>query len=464
MISKYLMAFLFVAASPALAIAQKTFSDSDIRQMLVTRVDRQKWATGIIVGVVTRVGHRAMAYGTTTRGGERKIDGNTIYDIGSVTKVFTALALADMVKRGEVSLDDPVTKYLPPGTVLPHDGERQITLADLATHTSGLPLRPGNLASTDPNKYANYSEADLYRFLATYKPAHAIGSTYDYSNVGFGLLGLALSRRAGVPYDTLIRERILQPLGMNRTSRELNPAMKRSVAAGYDYDNADLVPAEHWDFGNGLAGAGGYRSCANDMIKFIDAVLGYRKSSLSAALAAMTETRRPGGMQPATSIALAWNILDQDGREIAWKNGSVGGFRAFIGYDRAAGVGVVALANGQTATGVDDIALHILDPKIPVDLHIPRKHIEVAIDPALLDQYVGTYKYSDTDFAVVTCESGHLFWQEGPDKLEMFAEGAREFFFKALDAQVTFELGPDGRASAAVWHQAGQNQRGLRLR
>ncbi len=113
-------------------------------------------------------------------------------------------------------------------------------------------------------------------------------------------------------------------------------------------------------------------------------------------------------MMPATAIALAWNLLDQDGSEIVWKNGSVGGFRAFIGYDAAARTGVVVLANAQTGTGGDDIGLHILDPKLPVDLHIPRRHVEVKIDPALLDRYVGTYKYADNDFVVVTREGDHL--------------------------------------------------------
>jgi CubicO group peptidase (beta-lactamase class C family) len=253
---------------------------------------------------------------------------------------------------------------------------------------------------------------------------------------------------------------------MGDTMRNATPAMQSRMAQGYSYDVAstDLTPAEHWDFGSGVAGAGGYRSTAADMMKFLQAVLGYRASPLAQAFAAMTKTRRPGGMMPATAIALAWNILDQVGRTIAWKNGSVGGFRAFIGYDAAARVGVVVLTNAQTGTGGDDIGLHILDPKMPVDLHIPRKHIETKIAPALLDRYAGTYKYANNDFVVVTREGDHLAEREnGQDKLELFAEAERDFFFKAADAQITFETGPDGKVTAAIWHQGGQDQRGARI-
>ena len=275
--NRYLTILLFAALLPAAAFAQSTPSDSEIEKILSTRVDGQHWATGIVVGLVTPQGTHTIAYGTTTKGGTQKVGADTVYDIGSVTKVFTALALADMAAHREVALDDPVAKYLPKGTVMPHDGNREITLADLATHTSGLPLRPDNLAPKDPdNKYAEYSEADLYAFLAHYKPPHPIGSAYDYSNPGFGLLGVALARRAGTDYDTLIERRILKPLGMTDTVRSATPGMKDRLAQGYSYDAAslDLTPAKHWDFGSGVAGAGGYRSTASEMMKFLQAILG----------------------------------------------------------------------------------------------------------------------------------------------------------------------------------------------
>ncbi len=285
--NRYLTTLLLAGLLPAAAFAQAVPSDSEIEKILSTRVDQQHWATGIVIGVVTPQGTRTIAYGTTTKGGTQKVGADTVYDIGSVTKVFTALALADMAQHGEVALDDPAAKYLPKGTVLPQNGNRGITLADLATHTAGLPLRPDNLAPKDPdNKYADYSEADLYAFLAHYKPPHAIGSTYDYSNPGFGLLGIALARRAGTNYDALIERRILKPLGMGDTVRAPTSFMLGRMAQGYAYDVAsnELTPAEHWDFGSGVAGAGGYRSTASDMMKFLQAILGYRRDTAGTCL------------------------------------------------------------------------------------------------------------------------------------------------------------------------------------
>ncbi|HYU15301.1 MAG TPA: serine hydrolase, partial [Candidatus Acidoferrum sp.] len=382
-------------------------------------------------------------------------------DIGSITKVFTALALSEMARRGDVALNDPVARYLSPTLTLPRDGDRQITLADLATHTSSLPLRPDNLVSKDPdNKYAGYTVARLHRFASSFRPVRAIGSQYEYSNVGYALLGTALARRAGLGYRELIRARITGPLGMRDTRMELSPGMRRRLASGH---TSELAPARHWDMG-ALESAGGLRSTAGDLLRFLEAILGYRKSGLAPAMAAMLETRRKGGMLPSTYIALAWNIYQDGGREIAWKNGSVGGYRAFIGYDPARRIGVVALANAQTAGGADDIGLHLLDPQTPVDLHIPRAHKAIKVSAAILERYVGRYKYSDTDILTVTREGDHLFGQEpGQDRIELFAEGERDFFIQVVDAQVTFELSPHGTASAAIWHQAGQDQRGTRM-
>jgi CubicO group peptidase (beta-lactamase class C family) len=157
---------------------------------------------------------------------------------------------------------------------------------------AGLPLRPDNLAPKDPdNKYAEYIEADLYAFLAHYKPLHPVGSAYDYSNPGFGLLGIALARRAGTGYDTLIEQRILKPLGMGDTARTPTSSMRSRMAQGYSYDVAStgLTPAEHWDFGSGVAGAGGYRSTS--ACKFLQEILGYNATPLAPAFAAMTNAQ-----------------------------------------------------------------------------------------------------------------------------------------------------------------------------
>jgi CubicO group peptidase (beta-lactamase class C family) len=460
----FLLMFATLAASaPAESSVTAIASDAEIRAMLVTRVDVQKQATGVVVGVVDPAGSRIVAYGTRALDDQRPVAGDTVFAIGSITKVFTALLLSDMAKRGEVALDDPVAKYLPRDRVtLPTRAGRQISLADLATHTSGLPLRPGNLVSKDPdNKYAGYTIDLLYRYLSSFTLTRDVGSQYEYSNVGYGVLGHALSLASGQSYADLIRTRITAPLGMRDTATAANADMKRRLAVGYTYD---LIPAVPWDHG-ALQAAGALLSSAEDLLKLLGATLGYQESALAPAMAAMLETRRPGGMPPASEIALAWNVYRVGSREIAWKNGSVGGFRAFVGYDPVRRVGVVALANAQTAVGADDIGLHLLDPEYPVDLHTPTIHEEVHLDPAVVDRYVGRYWFSATDVINVTRDGSRLFFTQEPgaDKFELFAEGERDFFLKVIDAQITFELSADGRTTSAIWRQAGQDQRGRKI-
>lgn len=438
-------------------------SDEAIREMLITRVDGQKRATGIVIGVVEPGGRRIVAYGTMAAGEKRAVDGNTVFDIGSVTKVFTALLLADMVQRGKMALGDPAAQYLPAEDVtLPERAGRKITLTDLATHTSGLPLRATNLPSKDElNPYAGYSVDLLYRFVSSFTLTRDIGSQYEYSNVGYGLLADVISRRAKLSYRECLRTRITEPLGMHDTAVELTPAMKGRLAAGY---SIELAPVRNWEWGPALEGAGALHSTTNDLLRFMEALLGYTNSSLSLAMKAMSETRRPGGIEPSTHIALAWNVLVNHEHEIIWKNGSVGGYRTFLGYDPKARIGVVALANAQTPVGADDIGLHLLQPAMQVDLTIPKSHTEIILAPEFLDRYVGRYRFSPTDILTVTREGDHIFGEEpGQGKTEMFAESQHDFFLKVVDAQLTFESIGDGPARAVIWHQDGHDLRGERV-
>lgn len=460
----WILAALSLAAAPAWALpaAPQGASDEEIHRMLAIRVDEQRQATGAVVGVIDRYGRRVVSYGTMGLRDQRRVDGDTVFDIGSITKVFTALLLADEVQRGDLSLADPAAKYLPSTVRLPQRNGRQITLADLATHTAGLPLRPPNLASKDPaNPYAGYTVGRMYRGLSTLRLNEDIGSRYQYSNLGYGLLGQILALRAGQGYAALVQSRITRPLGMDDTGIELSAGMKRRLALGYD---GQLHAARHWDEG-ALAGMGGLRSTANDLLRLLGAFLGYHKSALQPAMQSMLETRRPGGMQPATQIALAWNIYQAHGREVAWKNGSVGGFRSFVGYDLQAGVGVVALANAQTATGLDDIGLHLLDPDFPVNLQKPRHHREIALSPDILDRYVGRYRFgSDGSVWSISRKGNHLFGEApGQGEFEMFAETEHDFFLKVVDAQASFERSAEGASQSLIWHQGGQEDRAERI-
>ncbi len=434
-------------------------SDSEIRNILVDRIDKDHQSVGMVVGVIDSSGRRVISYGKLETGDSRAVDGDTIFEIGSVSKVFTSLLLADMAQKGEVALTDPVAKYLPAGVKVPERNGRPITLEDLATHTSGLPRMPSNLHPKDPgNPYADYSVEQLYEFLSGYQLTRDIGSQYEYSNLGGGLLGLALARRAGMDYEKLVETRICGPLGMRSTVITLSPDMEGRFAGGHD---ASMGKVEHWDLPT-LAGAGAVRSTANDLLTFLAANLGYAKSPLAPAMAAMLAVRRPTGA-PGLEIGLGWHFLTRNGREIVWHNGGTGGFRSFIGFDRKDGIGVVVLSNAETPAGVDDIGQHLFDSSVPL-LQRPKEHKEIAVDPKIFDGYVGQYQLAPNFILTVTHDGDHLFVQAtGQPKLEVFPESERDYFLKAVDAQITFETDAQGKATQLILHQNGMNQPAKRI-
>jgi D-alanyl-D-alanine-carboxypeptidase/D-alanyl-D-alanine-endopeptidase len=428
-------------------------ADAEIRKILVQRVDTDRQSVGIVVGVIEPKGRRVIAYGALDKDDKRPLDGDTVFEIGSVSKVFTSLLLADMVQRGEVALIDPISKYLPAGVKTPERGGRSITLQDLSTHTSGLPRLPKNFAPKDhSNPYADYSVEQLYQFLSTYELTRDIGSQFEYSNLGGGLLGHVLSRRAGMDYEALVRSRICRPLGMNNTRITLSPELKAHLALGH---NQEMKPVPNWDLPT-LAGAGALRSTANDMLAFLAANLN-TKSPLAPAMAAMLKVRRPTG-SVGLEIGLGWFIVTRDGNEIVWHNGGTGGYRSFVGYDPKRHLGIVVLSNAETAAGVDDIGMHLLDPSAPL-WKPPAAHQKTTVDAKILDHYVGRYQLAPTFIITITREGSQLFAQAtAQPKFEIYAESERDFFFTVVDAQITFETDSQGKATGLVLHQNGMNQ------
>ena len=449
---------LLLVIAPLAAAA--VIGDDEIRRILAERIDARKQAVGIVAGVIDPAGRRVIGHGKLAAGDTRTPDGDTVFEIGSVTKVFTALLLADMVARGEVALDDPVSKYLPQEVRMPRRGGRDITLQDLATHTSALPRLPSPFTPKNPaNPYADYSVEDLYRFLSSHELRRDIGSQYEYSNLGGGLLGHVLARRAGMDYESLVRARITGPLGMNDTRIALTPEMKSRLASGH---NERLAPVANWDLPT-LAGAGALRSTVNDLLKFVAVPLGDPNRPLAKAMSAMLAVRRPTGA-PTLEIALGWHVAKRGGREIVWHNGGTGGYRSIVAFDPVARAGVVVLSNTFTNAGVDDIGQHLLDPSSPL-LPAPTSHTEIALEANVLERYVGRYQIAPGFIIEITRADNHLFAQAtNQPRFEIFAEKESAFFLKVVDAQIDFEVDPaGGRATGLVLHQAGQRISGKRI-
>ncbi len=288
-------------------------------------------------------------------------DALTFFEIGSITKVFTATVLAKMVDDGSVKLDDPISLYLPKNVSSPQKNGREITLVHLATHTSGLPRLPGNLFSTakdQQNPYADFHAPELYESLAHVKLATEPGKKSSYSNYGFGLLGHILELKSGMPYESLVKEIVCDPLGLNNTVIQLSTEQKARLAEGHD---AKCSVTKNWDF-DVIAPAGALRSNTADMLKFVEANLA-ETNSISKILADTRKVHFKGFLR---SIGLGWQIETVDDPVLIWHNGGTGGYRSFIGFDRKNQIGVVVLSS--FTEDVDSMALEILKTATKISL------------------------------------------------------------------------------------------------
>ena len=306
-----------------------------------------------IAGGKTQFAH----FGRTTLPDGPPPGDNTIYEIGSITKTFTGTLLADMVLNKEVTLESTIGELLPEASSYPAE-LRRITLSRIATHSSGLPRLPTNLFTTvkDPaNPYATYTPEHLDAFLRTFSPP--ADAKPEYSNLGFGLLGHVLAKKAGKGYEQLITERVLAPLGMRDTVITLTDAHRTRLAPGH----AGGKVVANWDIPT-FAGAGALRSTAADMAKYLAAVLDPPDTRIGRAIRLAREPQADLGAD--ARIGLGWITRKADeGRDVVWHNGGTGGYRSFIGVIPDAKVGLVLLTNANT--NPDPIAFKALNALVP---------------------------------------------------------------------------------------------------
>ncbi|MBY0574926.1 MAG: serine hydrolase [Undibacterium sp.] len=447
--------------SASKSTAGAAISDAQVKQILEQRIDLWQRGVGVVVGIIDARGSRFISHGKFDQASDVLVDPNSVFEIGSVTKVFTSLLLADMAQRGEVALTDPISNYLPSGIKLPMRDGKPIRLIDLANHTSGLPRLPSNLAPADPtNPYADYSLEQLLNFLSTYELPRNSGEKYEYSNLGVGILGQVLAMRAGSDFETLIKTRITETLGMKSTTVTLDKDLQSRMTVGH---NESLKAVPNWDLPT-LAGAGALRSDAKDMLKFVGAHLGLLKSSLKPAMNTMLAQFTPTE-NPNVTIGLGWHKLTARGASIIEHNGGTGGFRSFVGFNPASKVGVVVLSNTGNE-GMDDIGRHILDVRFEL-IEQPKartKNIKISIDPNTLESFVGQYELMPSFVLTVSREGDKLFVQAtGQGRGEVHAKGARDFFSNDVDASVSFDPDVNGKAPSLVLHQAGRDMKAMRV-
>lgn len=446
------------AASAPGAAQSALPSDAEILAMIKQRVD-EKRSAGIVVGVIDPDGRRRIVSYGDPGTGQPPLDGNSVFEIGSISKVFTSTVLAELVQEGKVRLDDPAQKYLPATVHLPTRNGKEITLGNLAMQNSGLPRMPSNFTPADPaNPYADYTVQQMYDFLSSYQLTRDPGAQFEYSNLGVGLLGYILSRVSGLSYEELQRQRVWGPLGMANTAITFTPWMKSHLALGHDPQGN---VTSNWDIPT-LAGAGAIRSTTNDMLKFLDANLHPERGALGRAMALAHEERAPADNM---RIGLNWIIAHAGADTIIWHNGGTGGYRTFIGFEPSRKTAVVVMTNSG-GNGADDIGFHILDSALPlVPKPAPRKErTAIDVQPDILQRYVGRYQLAPAFIFEVTFKDNALYGQAtGQQMVRLWPESETSFFLKEVDAQIEFVRDAQGNTTGLVLHQNGQNIPGSRM-
>jgi D-alanyl-D-alanine-carboxypeptidase/D-alanyl-D-alanine-endopeptidase len=423
--------------------------DDEIRNILQDRIDNARQSIGIVASSFDSGRQKIVTYGRSGTANDRPLDGDTVFEIGSITKVFTALLLAEMATRGEVALDDPVSKYLPDSVKMPARNGKQITLLDLATYTSGLPRLPDGIPNTGDNPYAAYTVEQLYAFLSHHTLRFDPGTYYEYTNLGFGLLGHALALRANTSYEDLVVSRVCSLLGLEDTRISLTSSMRERLAQGH---LSNLKPTSNWDLPT-LAGAGALRSTANDLVKFMKATcLTEAGAPLRSAIDLLLQTRRATNNSNLTA-GLGWFVRSGNDDEVVWKDGMTGGYSTFAGFSTRLRSGAVVLSNA--ANIINDIGLRLTNPAYKVAQYPP----EIAVDPAVLAAYQGVYQMSPKFALAIRAESDRLFVRgTGQPEFELFAESDNRFFMRFVDAQGTFLRDADGKVDRLLWHQGGRYQ------
>ncbi len=395
------------------AIAQAPHAaaqSATIDAMLADRLAATPGA-GIVVGTVDEARTSLITRGKTG------IDGDTPFDIGGLAEIFIALALADMMAKGEVDLRDPVAKHLP-GMPVPTRAGKSITLEDLATHRSGLPrLLPG-LGRSDLNRYAAYTPERLTEFLGGYELTRDIGARYERSPLGIGLLAAAIATRTAKPLEAVLQERVIGPLGLTATHMK----------------------------------AGAMLSTPNDLLKLAGASLA--ESGPLAPLFAETQSSRGSAGVRGESLALGWRIREVGTRQILWSGGAAGGQYAFMAIEPGAARGVVVLQT-QAVSG-DDIGFNVLE-------HIGES--AKPVDEAALQAFAGEYEIKRGLRVVIRVAGRKLAAQVGAEPESTLTQDSElRFVFDYAEARITFVRDAQGAAIGLMLHRDGQHVAARRVK
>jgi serine-type D-Ala-D-Ala carboxypeptidase/endopeptidase len=415
-------------------------------------------AMGISVGVVRKGERFAKGYGKLSESDPRSPNAETLFEIGSISKTFTGILLADAVEKGELKLNQPIQELLPDALELKLFDDKPISLQHLSTHVSGLPRMPTNFRPKQPdNPYADYTSDSLFAFLKKFKPTRPPEKKMEYSNIGVGLLGWLLAKRANTDYESLLKKTILEPLKMEDTAIVLTPELLSRLAPPH---NPDGELTSVWDIHH-LPGMGGIRSTVNDMLKYLDANLNPPDNLFGKAIDLAWQTHQEPIQKKDFAMGLGWHLAS-DGHT-HWHTGGTGGFRTALFIDRRSQTGVVVLSN-KSHPEIIGLAESMIQRLFGMDVE-PRKFDPVVkVPPEVMRKYLGRFRLGLFSVFTVTMVDEKLMVQlTGQETFRVYPQSETAWKYKVVDAVLTFEVGEDGKCHSLDLFQNGIHQKAKRI-
>lgn len=446
--------FVFLSS----ASSQK-ISDEWIREIASPLVENQI-ADGLSIGYIEG-SHYGIVHMGSANLTDEKPDNLTLYEIGSMSKVFTSLLLADGVVRGEIDLNDRANINNEAGIHFrSHDG-REINWIDLSTHRSGLPRLPSNMGVTDlKNPYRRYDSKKAAEFLVDYSLPRQPGAEQEYSNFGASLLGYLVAQNEGQTYEKLLEERIAKPLRMSDCTVSLNRDQRKRMATPHKKFGS---VASRWTFAD-LPGAGGIRATMRDMMRFAKAQLDPPDGKLGEAIE-LAWKQHTAADSSGSAMGLGW-IIHADG-QTRWHNGGTGGFRSAIFLNRELQCAAIVLCNTAVSDEVDLLAMQIVAKAAGHGAEPTtgrKKGKSITIDAKHRNRLVGRYQLAPGFIFTVTDEAGRLMVAAtNQPTLEVVAESPTRWTAEEVKATLEFKLNKTGPAESLTLIQSGMEQVALRM-
>lgn len=452
--------FSFLGVHPASAQnLSKAWVTEAARHLIENRV-----ADGLSIGFIEGDHFGIVHLGAANEKGETA-DYNTVYEIGSITKVFTGLLLADAAVRGEIKLDAPAEVDNPAGIRLPSRDGRAIHWIDLSTHRSGLPRLATNMTRTDMlDPYRDYDSKKAAEFLDQYELPRAPGKSQEYSNFGASILGYLVAAKTSKSYDELLRERIAGPLEMIDCTVSLSSDQEKRLATPHADFGTITRP---WRFAD-LPGAGGVHATMRDMMRFAKAQLSPPRGQIGDAIElAWKQHTEADDSGPA--MGLGWMIAG-DG-QTRWHNGRTGGYTSALFINRQLQCAVIVLANTSVPNKIDELAMQLVlkaaGQEVKNDANDAKADPvtdKLPIDAALRRRLVGRYQLAPNFIFTVRDRDGHLMVSitDQPTQ-EVFPDSPTRWSYRGVAATLEFKLPKTGRARSLVLHQNGMEQTARRI-